>query len=409
MRTRQLGRRKLLVLGAGIQHLRIIRRARVLGYETHVVSIPGNYPGFAEADVSHYVDTTDIDAVVTLAKRLPAKAIVTGGPDMCVPTMGAVCDALGLPGISRKIAEIMTFKDRFRAFQKDRELPSPRLIAAETDDEFVKKARELQFPIVVKPSDSSASRGICRIEHFDRDTLRSSFEAALNHSRRRIVCAEEVLEGTEVGGNALLWRGRIVFLAITAKHMDGFIVRGNNYPTDASGKEQDAITTALGQYCRELGYGGGALNFDVMVNGHDVRIIELAARLGGIGLSNLIERAYGYDIETEMIRIAAGYPPRPTSGQCIGSCGSIVFGAPRTGLLRGMTTLKELQGTCPFVFDLVARRKVGDEVVAMRNNADLLGYALFNIIDGCTWQTCVNLICKNLGIQVSGVNRRQCQ
>ena len=50
----------VMILGAGIFQLRIIERARRLGLVTHVVSIPGAYPGIKQADVFHPVDTTDI-------------------------------------------------------------------------------------------------------------------------------------------------------------------------------------------------------------------------------------------------------------------------------------------------------------------------------------------------------------
>lgn len=395
--------KRLMILGAGVFQLRLIRRARVLGYETHAVSIPGNYPGFAEADFSHYVDTTDVDAVVAIARKLSVKGVVTAGTDACVPAMGAVCDALGLPGISRLIAETISLKDHFRTFQKDCGIPYPRFITATKADAFVEKAEELRFPIVVKPSDASGSRGVCHIKSHEQEIMKLSFEAAIRHSRRGVVCAEELLKGTEVGGNALLWNGRVEFLAVTAKHMDGLIVRGHNYPTNVSKQTEGSIKACLEQCCGRLGYKRGALNFDVMTDGDDVQIIELAARLGGNGLTDLIERAYGYDTETEVIRMAAGDYPHPAEEQCVRSCGSVVFGAPRAGLLRHMPTLDYLQEKCPFVFDMITQRQVGDEVFPMRHNADLIGYVLFDIPKGLTWRDCADALLENIDIQISCV------
>ena len=41
---------KIMILGAGVYQVPLIRRARERGLYTLAVSIPGNYPGFAWAD-----------------------------------------------------------------------------------------------------------------------------------------------------------------------------------------------------------------------------------------------------------------------------------------------------------------------------------------------------------------------
>ena len=50
--------KKLMVLGAGIYQVPLIKKAKSMGLYTIVTSIPGNYPGFKYADEVLYVDTT---------------------------------------------------------------------------------------------------------------------------------------------------------------------------------------------------------------------------------------------------------------------------------------------------------------------------------------------------------------
>ena len=42
--------KKILILGAGIYQVPLIKKAKEMGLYTIVASIPGNYPGFSYAD-----------------------------------------------------------------------------------------------------------------------------------------------------------------------------------------------------------------------------------------------------------------------------------------------------------------------------------------------------------------------
>ena len=61
--------KKLMIMGAGIYQVPLIKKTKEMGIYTIVVSIPGNYPGFALADKVYYENTVDYDKVLELAKR----------------------------------------------------------------------------------------------------------------------------------------------------------------------------------------------------------------------------------------------------------------------------------------------------------------------------------------------------
>ena len=58
-----------MILGAGIYQVPLIETAKKMGLYTIVVSIPGNYPGFALADKVYYENTVDEDKVLEIAKN----------------------------------------------------------------------------------------------------------------------------------------------------------------------------------------------------------------------------------------------------------------------------------------------------------------------------------------------------
>ena len=91
---------KILILGAGIYQVPLIKKAKEMGHFVMVASIRGNYPGFTFADKCVYLDTTDREAILSFASSERIDAIVTTGTDVAVQTIGYVCGQLHLNGIS---------------------------------------------------------------------------------------------------------------------------------------------------------------------------------------------------------------------------------------------------------------------------------------------------------------------
>ena len=61
--------KKILILGAGIYQVPLIKTARRLGIYSIVCSIPGNYPGFEYADKVYYENTTDAEKILEIARK----------------------------------------------------------------------------------------------------------------------------------------------------------------------------------------------------------------------------------------------------------------------------------------------------------------------------------------------------
>ena len=62
--------KKIMILGAGIYQVPLIKTAKKLGLYTIVVSIPGNYPGFELADKVYYENTVDDEKILEKEKEL---------------------------------------------------------------------------------------------------------------------------------------------------------------------------------------------------------------------------------------------------------------------------------------------------------------------------------------------------
>jgi biotin carboxylase len=61
--------KKIIILGASVYQVPLIRKAKELGLYTIVISIPGNYLGFSYADKNYFVDTKNKEEILKIAKE----------------------------------------------------------------------------------------------------------------------------------------------------------------------------------------------------------------------------------------------------------------------------------------------------------------------------------------------------
>ena len=165
--------KKLMILGAGIYQVPLIKKAKEMGLQTLVVSVPGEYPGFQYADRVFLLDTRDCEGIYQAARKEQIDGICTSGTDVAVVTIGYVCEKMGLPGIPREAARIVTDKALMKeAFQK-KQVRAARYHKVFSAKEAEEAAQEIGFPVIVKRVDSSGSRGILKVSK--REDVESAF------------------------------------------------------------------------------------------------------------------------------------------------------------------------------------------------------------------------------------------
>ena len=140
-------RKKVIILGAGIYQVPLIRKARENGLYTIVCSIPGRYPGFRSADKIYYEDTTDKAKILDIAIKESISAILTTGTDSAVRTIGYVCQRLGLTGVSEQSAIWATDKYLMKQRFSSSGVRTPTFYKISTLKQAEKACAQLGFPV----------------------------------------------------------------------------------------------------------------------------------------------------------------------------------------------------------------------------------------------------------------------
>lgn len=393
--------RPILILGAGIYQVPLITKAKKFGLRTIVVSRAGEYPGIRLADKFYEIDTTDIQSCLRIAKNENIATVLTAGSDVCVPTMAEINAHLSLRGVTPRIANIMSNKHHFRKFQSEHNITHPTFFIHVTYEDTYKRLIDENKAFMVKPADSSGSRGISQVYKPSLAALKNYISSASNASRTNTVCVEEFIKGTEISGNALLYNGDILFFGLTTKHNHQFRTEGHSYPTQIPLSDQHAVQREILKCCRLLQYTDGPLNFDVMLAHGMVYIIEMGARLGGNGMTSASNYSYDYDAEMELLRIVLNIAPKNYQDSEIIPHGSLVFGSPISGYLKHIQGFNEVRKYCPWLLELNLQRRIGEYVPAIRNDADLIGCAVFRIPSDESWSSCKETLIKHLNIGVA--------
>lgn len=303
-------KRKLAIIGASDFQNPLILAAKNRGLETHVFAWAAGDIGETTADFFYPISITDIDAIVGECRRLQIDGIASIGSDLANITVAAVAEKLGLTANTPECVAASTDKGLMRQTFAAHGDPSPRFSAVKRGE--MQQVDGFTFPVIVKPSDRSGSRGITKLTN--ADGLQEALERAQDESFHDEALVEEYLEGDEYSVEYISWKGIHEFLAITEKFTSGnphYIETGHLEPARIDNATAIEIKQVVEHALDSLGVEYGASHSEVKV-GPDgkVGIIEIGSRMGGdcIG-SHLVRLSTGYDFVDAVIDIALGQKP----------------------------------------------------------------------------------------------------
>ena len=302
---------KFAVIGASEFQNPLILKAKEMGYETHVFAWAADDIGEHTADVFHPVSITEKDEILRICREVGISGIATAGSDLAVHAVNHVARAMGLPANPPITDVIATNKYRMREALLAAGLVTPRF-ALSDGDMPPQQAYDFTFPLIVKPTDRSGSRGIFKIEHPDELAAAVKQSAALSFEKRAIV--EEFFEGDEFSCECISFEGVHRRLAITRKATTGaphFIETGHVQPASLSEAQQAAVeeTVFAALDALQIRYGASHAEFRIGADGV-VRIVEVGSRMGGdcIG-TDLVPMSTGHDFVRMIVDVACGRAP----------------------------------------------------------------------------------------------------
>jgi biotin carboxylase len=281
-----------------------------------------------------------------------------------------------LPGPRTELTRRLLDKGLQRRIWTEKGVPGPSWELCHSVDEAMAAVDRFGFPLIVKPADSSGSRGVTKLESSD-DELQSAIERAFQFSRNGAVLVEGFMDGSEFTVETFASNGDIKVLAVTEKKKvagtRGTVACELATP-DRPAKTLKSITDAVRDAYRALGYTEGPGHAEVMLMHDDtVGLIEVAGRGGGFMVfDRFVPKVSGVNVARLTALQAVGHEV----GEIVAGGGSCVlrFFPARSGTIKsisGFEKANELRGV-----EAESFVEEGASLQAAHTDGDRLGYIL---------------------------------
>lgn len=370
--------KSLLILGAGILQVAVIKKAKEKGIYTVVADGNPAAIGLPLADKSLVVNIVDPEAVLKALENEHIDGVIHPCSEVAMNTMGIVNDVFHLSGIGVKTAVLATNKEKMREAFRLGNAPSPLSFGAGTFGEFLQKLYRIEGKAIVKPSRNSGSRGVsCINRQQDRAFLEKAFDTAFMNSRDKAVVVEQYIEGPEFSVEIIIWNNEINVLTVTDKLTTGaphFVELGHSQPSKFSPVEVELVVKAAISGCKALHLTNCVAHAEVKLQQGKPYIMEIGARLGGDFISTeLVHLSTGIDMVGAAIQVALGEEPDLTPKHAPQGV-AIRYFTPRPGVLKSIDFSKcHIDSS---VYQLEVYKKPGDIISEVTSSLDRSGHVI---------------------------------
>ena len=349
-----------------------IEKAKSWGIRTVVANV---YPmekdaGKQVCDLPVDLDFSDVDAVEALIRREKIDGVMAGWTDSHLVKYAAICERVGFPAYgTREQFELFTQKSIYKKILDKYGIPT--VEGYDVSDSFDRDVLEnIRFPVLVKPSDGSGSRGIRVCNSIDE--LKSGYAYAKQFSKTGEVITERYLTGDEAVAFWFIQNGEAHLSAVGNWHKKHYYTGvnamgvGYTFPSGYLKIYETEVAPKVKQMLSDIGIKNGAMFFQFFMDQGIPKVYDIGFRLTGTLENKIIDAINGYDPMERMIEFAlsgkmgedVSRKVNPHFGNEYGWNISFLAGPGRIADIQGVDEIKRSKG----VIDAVLNHSIGDVI-----------------------------------------------
>jgi biotin carboxylase len=342
------------------------------------------------------------DTLLDAVRDRPVQAVVAVD-DPGVVIAADVSGRLGLPGNPLTAAAATRDKLRMRETLAAAGVPQPVFAAATTDDDAGAVAAAVGFPVVLKPLDLSASRGVIRADDAGAARAAAARIRALAGDDA-VLLVEAFVPGTEVAVEGMVRGGILEVLAVFDKPdpLDGPYFTETLYvtPSRHAPAALDAVTGAVAGAITAIGLRDGPVHAEARItaDGHAV-MLEVAARTIGGLCSRTLQFGLGISLEELVLRHALGRP-LGNLDRVAPASGVLMLPVPHRGVLRAVTGVDAARAV-PGVAGVEITAVPGTEVLPLPEGDRYLGFVFAHGPDPATVEAALRQAWAELRVDIA--------
>ncbi|MBB1271637.1 ATP-grasp domain-containing protein [Psychromonas sp. SR45-3] len=286
----------LLVLGAGQDQIPGLIKAREMGLYTVVLDGNPEAKGKSLADEFHQVSIKHFQQIESFIDNTLDKSVdgvIAFGVD--IPYIIArTATRLGVNyTIKNEAAQLSEDKYQSKCFMEEQGVNIPAFKLVSQQQEIETFIKQHQLPIIIKPIDNSAARGVSFINSFDQ--IEEAFAEAFNNTQSDKILIEKYLAGPQVSTESFIINGEIHNIGFADRNysnMERFfphiIEDGGDLPSLYMTETlKYSLTKQLQLIIDGLGINNAVIKGDIVIYEDKLFIIEFALRLSGGNFSTV--------------------------------------------------------------------------------------------------------------------------
>ena len=304
---------KLAVIGASYLQEPLVRKAKEMGLYTICFAWAEGATCKDICDKFYDISIVEKEKILEICQKEAIDGITTIASDVAAPTVAYIANKMGLVGNDYDAAVRANNKYLMRNAFMNAGVPCPKYLMFSENDvpssEKLDILRDIQLPLIVKPSDRSGSLGVTKVE--TPSDFFPAINKAISVSFKKQAMVEEFIEGREISVELISYKGIHYPLQITDKvttEAPHFVELEHHQPSTLPAEMYAKIYDITKNALNALGLTNGASHSEYKITKEGrVAIMEIGGRMGGdfIG-SDLVRLSTGYDFVRGVIEVALG-------------------------------------------------------------------------------------------------------
>jgi biotin carboxylase len=273
-----------VVIAGGVWQRFIIKYLKSKGYKVHVVN-PVKSETVSFADNWIQLDVKDVDNILKSIEAIRPDFVTSDQSEVASLPVALLSERLGLPGNDPRVVSLFVNKSRMYEFAQQLSIPVPPFREIENPGQVLEFIEEHGFPVIIKPTSSTSSRGFAKIT---ADTVEKLPEYYKDCRKYSPVLVQKFVDGTEitVEGCCSAYRHRTLTTSLK-KHFRPGIASSLRYPSKSPAISK--ITKYNDRFVNRSGLKFGNTHAEYMIDPEGKPwFIEIASRGGGCGISSEI-------------------------------------------------------------------------------------------------------------------------
>lgn len=296
-------KKRILILGGTAIQIPAIKKAKEMGLYVITCDNRPDNPGHQLADEYHNVSITDNEAVLKLAEELKVDAVVNYILEAGIQAAAYAQEAMGKPTSPYMSVHTLSNKRLFREFLKSNGFKVPRVYS---------KDEEIEYPVVVKPTDLWGSRGFSKVEK--KEDLQKAIDYAMDNSLHGEIIIEQFFDSwhSPLEGDGFAVDGKLTTKVwgdcYPDKEAPNFVTPVLYcYPSEKPQHALDNLNSELQRLISILNMQTNAYNIEARFDSNgEAYLMEVAPRNGSNATTEITSWATGKDIMEGTILAALG-------------------------------------------------------------------------------------------------------